>query len=282
MSTIDLDAYFARIGFTGARAPTLDTLGQIHLKHALAIPFENIDPLIGRTPQLDLLSLHQKMVLGGRGGYCFEHNALFRHALEALGFEVSGLAARVMWNVPEGVLTGRGHMLLRIDLRGTSYVADVGFGGQTLTGPLVLEPNVEQTTPHEPYRLIPVSREASRRSGGDFIMETKVGHEWRSLYRFDLLPQFPPDYEVTNFYLANHPTSPFVTGLMGARPAEGKRYALRNNVFTTHSLSAAAKEQRTLTSVAEWRAVLEGPFGITLPDTPALDAALERVLASSS
>jgi N-hydroxyarylamine O-acetyltransferase len=35
----DLDAYFRRIGYTGARAPTLETLRAVHFRHTEALPF---------------------------------------------------------------------------------------------------------------------------------------------------------------------------------------------------------------------------------------------------
>src|SRR5689334_9048986 len=136
VAAIDLDAYFERIGYTGAGTPTLDTLRVILLRHTEAIAFENLDPLLRRRVRLDAASLERKLVRDGRGGYCFEHNLLLRHALEGIGFAVTGLAARVIWNAPEGALRPRTHMLLRVQVEGTPYLADVGFGGQTLTGPL--------------------------------------------------------------------------------------------------------------------------------------------------
>ncbi|MEI4902561.1 arylamine N-acetyltransferase, partial [Klebsiella pneumoniae] len=78
-----------------------------------SIPFENLDPLLRRPMRLDAASLEQKLVRGGRGGYCFEQNLLLRHALEGIGFTVAGLAARVVWNQPEGAILPRTHMLLR-------------------------------------------------------------------------------------------------------------------------------------------------------------------------
>ena len=147
----------------------------------------------------------------GRGGYCYEQNLLFREVLKTLGFAVTGLAARVLWNVPEGVVLPRTHMLLLIDIDGAPHVADVGFGGQTLTGPLRLEPDVEQATPHEPFRLV--------RSGEQFVMQSKIRESWFSLYRFDLQEQLPPDYEVYNWYVSTHPQSIFVNGLLAGRAA---------------------------------------------------------------
>lgn len=43
-----------------------------------------------------------------------------------------------------------------------------------------------------------------------------------------------------------------------------------------------ATERRALTTVAEVRAVLEEAFRITLPATPDLDPALERLIAQSA
>jgi N-hydroxyarylamine O-acetyltransferase len=269
---LDLDAYFQRIGYAGERTRALATLQAIHAQHATAIPFENLTPLLRQPVRLDLDSLQHKLVQSGRGGYCFEQNLLLHAVLRALGFQVTGLAARVRWNVPDEVVTARGHMLLRVELDGQTYLADVGFGGLTLTAPLALIPDRVQPTPHEPFRIIT--------DGDGYLMQAQLGQEWRSLYRFDLQQQFLPDYEVTNWYLSNHPSSHFVTGLMAARPDTDCRYALRNNQLTIHHLQGDT-ERRMLTTVAEIRAVLEDAFHITLPITPELDPALQRLIEPS-
>src|SRR5665213_3130179 len=165
MDPVDLNSYFHRIGYAGPRIPTLATLRAIHLHHPLAIPFENLDPLLGRPVGLDVPSLLDKLIHEGRGGYCFEHNLLLARVLEDLGFRVTCLAARVIWNAPEGAIRPRAHMLLRIDLGDEPYIADVGFGGQTLTAPLRLATDVEQTTPHEAFRL--------STTDGDFVLQSK-------------------------------------------------------------------------------------------------------------
>jgi N-hydroxyarylamine O-acetyltransferase len=149
----DIDAYCRRIGFSDVRTPTLETLHAIHLLHPQAIAFENLDVLLGRGVRLDADSLQRKMVQGGRGGYCFEQNSLLFHALTALGFAVTAMMARVRYQVPDEVRTGQTHMLLRVDIEGVPYIADVGFGGNTMTGPLRLDDTAEQATPHGPFRL---------------------------------------------------------------------------------------------------------------------------------
>lgn len=267
---IDLDAYFERIGYTGDRTATLDTLRAVHRHHALAIPFENLDPWLGRPVRLDAASLEEKLVRGGRGGYCYEHNLLFGRVLTALGFRVTGLAARVLWNAPEGAVVPRNHMLLRVDLDEATYVADVGFGGLTLTAPLRLEPGAPQATPHESFRLVA--------AGADFVMQAEIRGAWKTLYRFDLQEQLLPDYEVSSWYLSTHPDSRFVRNLIAARPAADRRYALLNTELAVHHLNGTT-ERHALTTPAAVREALEGTFGVRLPATPDLDEALTRLTA---
>jgi N-hydroxyarylamine O-acetyltransferase len=266
---IDLLAYFRRIAYEGPRVPTLDVLRELHLRHAQTIPFENLNPLLKWPVRLDPASVEAKLVRDGRGGYCFEQNLLFRQALEALGFRVAGLAARVMWYAPEAV-TPRTHMLLRVGAEGESYLADVGFGSQTLTGPLRLVPEVAQDTPHGRFRLRPLPAR-------EFAMEAEILGEWKPLYRFDLNEHEAVDYEVANWYVSTCPASQFTQVLLAARPAPGRRLVLRNNDFGVHT--ATGTERRLLTGAAELREVLTGVFGITLPAAPELDAVLERAAA---
>ena len=271
-SPFDLDAYLARIGYSGPRTATIDTLTAVHALHPAAIPFENLSPLLGWPVQLDVDSLQAKLVTGGRGGWCFEHNTLLRHALEALGFSVTSLAARVLWNAPPGNPVGpRSHMLLLVNLEGKSYIADTGFGGNVLTGPLRLEPHIEQPieqpTPHEPHRLLPLEN--------GFVLEAFLGGQWMALYRFTLEPQFPADYEVSNWYLCQHPNSFFRHILIAARATSEGRYALRNNNLAIHRKNGT--EKRTLTDAIALRASLENDFGLQLPESPDVDAMIERV-----
>jgi N-hydroxyarylamine O-acetyltransferase len=273
ISGIDLDAYFQRIGYTGDRMPTLETLRTIQRLHTETIPFENLNPLLGLPVLLDSDSLQQKMVLSGRGGYCFEQNRLLSFVLQALGFQVRGLAARVLWNVPEGEVKAISHMLLQVEVESESYLVDVGFGGLSPTGPVQLILNSVQETPHEPFRLI--------ESNGELEVQANVKNEWRSLYRFTLREFLLPDYEMFSWYLCNHPRSYFISSLAVARSIPDRRYGLRNTVFTTHHLGGES-EQRELGSVAEIRSVLEAVFRLMLPDTPNFEVTLQRIIDASS
>jgi len=273
VNSFDLDAYLKRIGFAGAVAPTLDTLKEIQARHPAAIAFENLDSLTGRIPSLTLADVQRKLVAAGRGGYCFEQNLLLRHALDAIGFRVSGLGARVLWNAPAGPTPPRSHMILRIDLEGDAYIADVGFGGMTMTAPMRLAAVPAQQTPHGPYRL--VTTEDSHR------LEAQIGDQWHPLYVFDQVEQTATDYEVSNWYVATHPASLFVTTLICARTDAGRRYALRDTELSIHH-TAGPSERHRLDTPGALRGALETTFNLNLAGLDDLDARLAAVCANSS
>jgi N-hydroxyarylamine O-acetyltransferase len=263
----DLSAYFTRIGYDGPRAPTLETLRAIQLLHLKAIAFENLNPLLGIPVQLDVESLQRKLIKSRRGGYCFEHNGILLLALRALGYRVSGLAARVVWNQPDRSVAPRSHMVLQVELEDSVYIADVGFG-MSPTAPLRLVPDVAQATPHESFRLL--------RSDGHFTLQCNLKGQWTSFYLFDLQEQAAVDYQVANHYVSTWPTSHFVTSLIAARATAEGRYGLRNNRLSIHRMNGES-EQRVLTSAAEISVVLKDLFGVVVPDEPAFAAKLARL-----
>ena len=264
-----MNAYFERVGFAGTAAPNLDTLRALQRLHTRAIPFENLSPFLGEPVRLDVASLEDKFVARRRGGWCFEQNLFFTHVLRSIGFDVKTLAARVRWNVPPGVATARSHMLMLVTLDGRRYVADVGFGGLTLTAPLELAMDREQATPHEPHRFV---AEEDR-----YVLQAKIAGDWQSLYAFDLHEQIQADYEVSNWYLANFPQSQFVTGVIAARADDGVRHALRNTRYSVHHADGGT-ERRVVKTVREMKDLLGGPFQIPLPAHPELDARLQRMI----
>lgn len=265
-----VDGYFERIGYDGPRTLSLETLIGIHQAHTRSIPFENLNPLLGLPVTLDINSIYNKIVLQGRGGYCFEQNTLFNYIITSLGFESTGLAARVMWNVAEGVVPPRGHMLLMVKFKGSPYIADTGFGSLTLPWPLALTTGVAQKTSHEAFRFLSAADE--------YILQAQVKDEWRSLYRFSLTHQLIPDYEVVNYYMATHPSSYFTQNLAAARVDNGKRFALRNRDFTTHE-TGGPSISRQIETVEELKLLLENVFQIRLPLVDQLDERLEKIVS---
>jgi N-hydroxyarylamine O-acetyltransferase len=247
-ASFDLDAYLARIGYAGARKASPGVLNALHAAHAAAMPFENLDPLLRRPVNLDLPSLEKKLVAAKRGGYCFEVNALFAAALDALGFKVRRLGARVRWgmapDVPEGPRT---HMALLVELDGEAYVADVGFGGYVLSAPLKLAADVMQQDCGNAMRFV--------MADGRYTLQLQRPAGWSDVYRFSLEPQFASDYGIANWWTATHPQSLFVGNLLVEHLTPERRMTLFNRRLTVRYPDGRV-EERTLASAAELAATL--------------------------
>jgi N-hydroxyarylamine O-acetyltransferase len=253
----DLDGYFRRIGFDGPAQPDLKTLSAIHALHVAAIPFEAIDPLIGRPAELGIAALQGKMVQRRRGGYCFEQNTLFMAALEAIGFAVTGLAGRVAWSGDGMALGPRSHMFMTVELPDGPWLADVGFGAHLLDAPLRFTPDLEQRTPWALYRI--------ERVGADFALSARYGESWRRAYVFDLSTQTPADYAMANWYTSTHAESLFTKVLIAERLTPEVRRNLVNTWLTERWRDGRVAE-RTLASAAELGEVLDDLFAIEPPE----------------
>ncbi|MFM0887747.1 N-hydroxyarylamine O-acetyltransferase [Citrobacter freundii] len=252
-----LTAYFARIGWSDSASVDIETVKALHLLHNGAIPFENLDVLLPREMQLDDLSLEEKLVTARRGGYCFEQNGVFERALREIGFNVRSLLGRVVLANPSS-LPPRTHRLLLVELQGEQWIADVGFGGQTLTAPIRLQADIEQQTPHGEYRLV--------QEGDDWILQFRHHDHWQSMYRFDLVVQHQSDYLMGNFWSAHWPQSHFRHHLLMCRHLpDGGKLTLTNFHFTRYQ-DGRAVEQINLPDVASLYALLQEQFGLGVDD----------------
>ncbi len=194
----DLDAYLARIGHDRPLRVDAACLADLHEAHLAAIPFENLDVLLGLPIRLDLAAVQAKLVGARRGGYCFEHATLFKAALERVGFACRLLAARVRMGAPE-TMRPRSHFMLEVDTPQGQYLADVGFGGDGPLRPLPLLPELVSHMPGSAHRL--------RHESGLWVLESDLGDGWSDLYAFTLEPHHPVDMAVANHYVATHPDS---------------------------------------------------------------------------
>lgn len=253
MTGLDLDAYLARIGYAGPRVPSRDTLTALHQAHAGAIPFENLDILLGRPVSLEPDALFAKLVTARRGGYCFEQNTLFAAALGALGFRAIPLAARVRGGAM--AIRPRTHMLLRIELPEDPFLADVGFGGEGPVHPIPFLPGAETWIADTGYRL--------RREDELWVLEGNLTGEWTDLYAFGLETQHPVDFEMANHFTSTHPTSSFRQTLTAQRSWPGRRAILRNRDLLLHDGRDTRTE--TIRDPEHLLEVLDRRFGLAFP-----------------
>lgn len=264
---IDLDGYFARTGYAGPRAATLDALNGIVRAHVETIPFENLDVLLGRPIDLEIGAVQRKLVGARRGGYCFEHNSLLLAVLTELGFAARPLSARVRAQRPRDYLPARTHLFVRVELDGP-WLVDVGVGSMSMASAIRLVLDEPQATPHETRRLVS--------DGGVYYHQALLGDEWQDIYEFTLEEMPAIDREVANWYTSTHPQSHFKSRLTAARALPGgRRVSVLNRELTLRARDGSA-ERRMIDSPDELLAVLAEHVGLAFPPgtrfpCPALD-----------
>lgn len=251
---MDLDAYFARIGYDGTREPDLATLTAIIGHHAATIPFEAIDVLLGKGIDIAPSAIFEKLVTRKRGGYCFEQNGLLLQVLTTLGFEAKVRLARVLWmrpaDAPPPLAT---HMALIARIDGRDYLADTGFGNGTPTIPLALDTEETQPTPLETFRL--------RTSPDGNVLEMRVGDHWSPVY--EVVAGHPEAHDLAdaNLFTSTHPESRFRRDLMLARATAEARLLLLGNRLMIRPGKGGA-EVHTLASTEALAEAIETTFGL--------------------
>lgn len=262
---MDLNAYFARIGYTGPREATHAVLCDLAARHPHAISFENIAVAAGLVPDITVSAIAAKLVDGRRGGYCYEQNTLLQAVLTELGFTVRSLGARVRYQLPADFVMSRGHMVLQVDLAEGPFLVDVGFGGLTPTAPIPMRRDRAQATSHEAMRFVPVE--------DDYRLQAQFGDTWVDVYQFDLSRQLPADWEAQNWFTATRPGGLFATNVIATRPVPGGRWSLFNQTLTWRPLGGVA-EKHAVVGASALAAVLRETFALTIPASE-IDATAE-------
>lgn len=247
----------------------MNVLHALTQAHALAIPFENVDVLLGRPILLEPAALYHKLVEGHRGGYCFEQNGLFLEVLTRLGFHVRPLRAAVRLREPDRRLpVGHTHLVLEVEIDGELWITDVGVGSDSLTRALRFTPGIEQATPHETRRL--------DHADGRWFHQTRHGEAWVDVYEFGGDTMALPDRLIANWWVSTSPDSKFRRELFVSRALpNGRRVSLHNRELTLRRADGAAMK-RMISGNAELLEALREHFGIVLPGgtqlkIPALD-----------
>ena len=250
----EVDVYLARIGYQGARAPTLHTLRALHRAHLASVPFENLDIHAGRRIHLDRAAFFRKVVGERRGGFCYELNGLFAELLTSLGFAVTLLSARVARR-DGGFGPDFDHMTLLVDLE-RRWIADVGFG-RCFEEPLALGDPAEQESDGTLYRTVPDGdgwRLESRAPGGAPAPE----------YVFELVPRALEEFAGMCEFHQTSPESHFTRQTVCSLPRPGGGRV----TLSGHTLVETVHGDRRETPLADDRAVdvaLLERFGVRLP-----------------
>jgi N-hydroxyarylamine O-acetyltransferase len=249
---MDTAAYLARIGYSGPLQPSAETLRELQRAHLYTVPFENLDIARKRQIVVDPEASYRKIVEQRRGGFCYELNGAFALLLQALGFHVTLLSARVARqdgsDGPEF-----DHLALRVDLD-EPWLADVGFGDSFLD-PLLLQAGVEQKLDDgRVFRIL--------QYGASFEVQRQQGGDWKREYVFSLQPRRMDDFAAMCHYHQTSPESSFTRKRLCSRATPDGRITLADGklIVTRHD----TREERVVSSEEEWDQLLREQFGITL------------------
>lgn len=268
---MQLAAYLDRLGLAAAPASDAAGLRQVQAAHRQRIPFENLDGMLGRAIDCASAPVFDKLVTRQRGGFCFEHNRLLADMLSALGFTNRLLLARVLLGDPPA-LAPRTHCLLLVTLEGEPWIADAGFGA-AYAPPMPLRDGEEAMSGDgAQHRLRRIGAEGSL--PGSWLLErrgprasgdgrARSDHAWEAQFAFDLAEVAEADLALGCFWAASHPASRFtnVTVISRCLPDGFASLLGRElNVWRT----GEDRHQHLLGGADEYRALLEGEFGIVL------------------
>ena len=228
MNTQQVEAYLDRIGYTGSRELTGETLDKLIWAHISTVPFESLDlHEYGIVPSLNEDDLYNKFVVRRRGGYCFEQNTIFGALLRDLGFPVYGVCVRLLGR--PGPLRAFSHKGLVVHAEGKDWYCDVGYGGPGPKGVVEMREG-EQVVGGLTYRGSFTKRE------GNFSIERLDPDGWKDVLFFAPRPIEQVDFDPLNFYIALRPDSGFrlnrtvnLTLPNGSKALSGSHYTHREN-----------------------------------------------------
>ncbi|MUM17122.1 arylamine N-acetyltransferase [Mycobacterium sp. CBMA271] len=269
-----LDEYLAFIGFDGDRSPSMETLRRLQRGHVLNIKWENLDAVLYKHVALDIPTVQAKLLRGPRGGYCYEHVALFAAALERLGFDFFGIQGRVQMGATAIRPATHGMLVVRLD--GEQWLCDVGFGTSPLL-PIRLVDEAVVTDESWTYLL----RRSEVTPGADgWTLSEAAGDGsqsgWMSRHTFVLEPQYPIDYRAASYFVASSPRSPFSTRVFVQRIMPDRAYILDHREL--HDVRAGVGRTTQELTPHEVLISLREIFGIELgPDESTL--LLQRLAA---
>ena len=251
-----LPAYLQRIGLPPLAQPNMVDLQRAHL---FSVPFENLDIHRRLSVSLRFEDVFRKLVYDRRGGFCYEHNSLFRWALLALGYEAQLVQAQVYSTKKKEYGPPYDHMAVWLETPAGPFLADVGYGNAPLA-PIAIEDGAEVQGTAGRYRL-------ERMEGGRYQLFHKEGGQWIPDYIFDLKARRLEEYEPMALYHQTAAESPFTQKRLISLPQpDGGRVSISGDEL---KITAADGQQQVelLDGESAFRRALARYFGFSLPST---------------
>ncbi|KIK57648.1 hypothetical protein GYMLUDRAFT_228617 [Collybiopsis luxurians FD-317 M1] len=166
---------------------TLDNLSLLIRLQIVAFAFENtaMHYTSHHSMDISLPTLYQRLVVQGKGSYCFGMNTFFLQMIRALGYRAYSSAGRINTadaDTPPRFLTFVHEVLFvqPIPDSNITYMVDASGGGSCLTRPILLKhgAKVLGATPSEWHTLVKTARSESSLARSPNSTEPP-GVEWR-------------------------------------------------------------------------------------------------------
>ena len=279
LTDTEFEEYLQRLQLTREELFALTPEQQLyHLteRHTQSIPFGNIHVMEGRSVEINLSSIFQKLVRDQQGGYCFEQNLLLFYVCRYLKFPVELQGSRVVLSdeLPFTASHELTHVFLFVRVpvdheeNSQVFLLDVGFGGHGPVHPVRFDTANPTTSFGSVFSF------ASR------VERTPVLHNLRTLWYLTTTPQnseetgktlflyemdmtrevILEDIRLANYWISTHPDSIFTRNLFVSgvrrRGDDWTRVSLWNLRKTSTNLTTHKKTSTTLDSPSELFAAL--------------------------
>uniref|UniRef100_A0A146L7M7 arylamine N-acetyltransferase n=1 Tax=Lygus hesperus TaxID=30085 RepID=A0A146L7M7_LYGHE len=176
--------------------PNLELLTALVARHVFTVHYQNYD-LLTQKKILDMTpgALLQRLLISGRGGMCYETSELMFHVLTEFKFDVKRVPVVVLAGMPFDETQPKDHNVLIVFLEGKEYLVDVGFGYNSLRGPI--EFNFRYTEEKslaagEKYQLVCAEEY--------YQLNFWLKGDWASFYRFKRPMKFINFQESMEYY----------------------------------------------------------------------------------
>jgi N-hydroxyarylamine O-acetyltransferase len=250
--------YLDRVSIAAPVSGDAAGLRLLHRAHQLAVPFENLSIHLSEPILLDERDLIDKIVMRRRGGFCYELNGAFALLLEALGAQVTRVAARVYDDDRLGPPFDHLALIVRPADGSGPYLADVGFGSHS-DYPLLLDFGAEQEDPAGRFRL-------AAADAGD----VDVLRDDKRQYRIEPRERSLPDFVPTCWWHQTSPESHFTRSTICSRLTEDGRVSISGRMLI--EAHGGARTEQRLDGDEAVLAAYRDHFGVVLsrvPDDPA-------------
>ena len=201
---------------------TEEFLSLIVTKSVENIAYENLDILENKPISLEFKDIYEKIVVNGKGGYCFELNGLLTHIFKEMGFDSCDRFARYLRGEKE--IPMRRHRVCIVNLNGVKYMCDIGVGEVAPKKALKLEENLVQKLGDETYKFVKSDKHG-------WVLMDYYKDAWREYICFTDDVQYDVDFIQPSFFCEMHPSSPFnKVPIIAIKTPEGRK-TIDNDVY---------------------------------------------------